>query len=138
MAPQPQPFAAAGRAIEQRFAGGSGKQGSCGLELPIAAEAGRCQRFNQGIRGPAGGGELGGGCQSLAPLPLGPHQLAPSQQQRHGYHRQAAGQAAEHQAARARLLPQALLFRLATGLGGRQVLLLRLAASVGEGQLEGG
>ena len=124
VAPQPHLFAVASRTIKQRLPGGSGKQGSRGLKLPVAAEARSRQGFNQGIRRPVGGGELGGGRQGLAALPLGPHQLAPGQQQRHGYHRQAAGQAAEHQAASALLLPQALL--------------LRLAASVGEGQLEGG
>ena len=124
VAPQPHLFAVASRTIEQRLAGGSGKQGSCRLKLAVAAEAGSRQRFNQGIRRPVGGGELGGGRQSLAALPLGPHQLAPGQQQRHRYNRQAAGQGAEQQAAIAFLLPQALL--------------LRLAASVDEGQLEGG
>ena len=124
VAPQPQLFAAVSRAIEQRLAGGSWKRGSCGLKLPVAAKAGSRQGFNQGIRGPVGGGELGGGRQCLAALPLGPHQLAPCQQQRHRYHRQAAGQAAEQQAAIAPLQPQALL--------------LRLAAGIGEGQLAGG
>ena len=110
MALEAKAFAMATLAFEQRFPGPGREEGGGGLELAVAAEASGGQGLHQGIDGAVSHGELGAGRQGLPPLPLGPHQLPPGEQQGHRHHHQAAAQPSEHQPAPPPLATPPLVF----------------------------